>query len=189
MKTKRIEGEICVKAPCVEEEEEEEEERAPGIKSNREALQTAEKFLEYSRSKGNERHSLVLSKSTNLLQEIVLQNQKQATIHVFFGKYCEDTHQRTGRGGWGGCSPPSRGKNSIIRAKLMYRSGKETVKNILLFNILIYLFSPRNSPNLLKPATQQALKRDSLKEKRLGSSGQTLLKLCLRRTLKTLEHA
>ena len=31
----------------------------------------------------------------------------------------------------------------------MYRSGKETVKNILLFNILIYLFSPRNSPNLL----------------------------------------
>ena len=42
------------------------------------------------------------------------------------------------------------GKNNIIRAKLMYRSGKETVKNILLFNILIYLFSPRNSPNLLK---------------------------------------
>ena len=93
MKTRWIEGEICVKAPCVEEEEEEEEEeeRAPGIKSNREALQTAEKFLEYSRSKGNERHSLVLSKSTNLLQEIVLQNQKQAKIHVFFGKYCEDT--------------------------------------------------------------------------------------------------
>lgn len=52
------------------------------IKSNREALQTAEKFLEYSRSKGNERHSLVLSKSTNLLQEIVRQNQKQATIQV-----------------------------------------------------------------------------------------------------------
>lgn len=89
MKTKWIEGEICVKAPCAEEEEE--KERAPEIKSNLEALQTAEKFLEYSRSKGNERHSLVLSKSTNLLQEIVLQNQKQATIHVFFGKYCEDT--------------------------------------------------------------------------------------------------
>ena len=93
-----------------------------------------------------------------------------------------------------GCS---RGKNSIIRAKLMYRSGKETVTNILLFNILIYLFSPRNSPNLLKlppsrsskAATQQALKEDSLKETRLGSWGQTLLKLCLRRTLKTLEHA
>ena len=31
----------------------------------------------------------------------------------------------------------------------MYRSGKDTVKNILLFNILIYLFSPRNLPNLL----------------------------------------
>lgn len=89
MKTKWVEGEICVKAPCVEEEEE--EERALEIKSNREALQTAEKFLEYSRSKGNERHSLVLSKSTNLLQEIVRQNQKQATIHVFFGKCCEDT--------------------------------------------------------------------------------------------------
>ena len=41
------------------------------------------------------------------------------------------------------------GKNSIIRAKLMYRSGKDTVKNILLFNVLIYLFSPRNLPNLL----------------------------------------
>ena len=43
--------------------------------------------------------------------------------------------------GAGGCSPPCRKKNSIIRAKLMYRSGKDTVKNILLFNILIYLFS------------------------------------------------
>mgnify|MGYP002259997370 CR=1 FL=1 len=35
-----------------------------------------------------------------------------------------------GGGGSGGCSPPSRGKNSIIQAKLMYRSGKKTVKNI-----------------------------------------------------------
>ena len=58
-------------------------------------------------------------------------------------------HQRTGRRGWGGCSPPCRKKNSIIRAKLMYHSGKDTVKNILLFNILIYLFSSRISPNLL----------------------------------------
>ena len=58
-------------------------------------------------------------------------------------------HQRTGREGWGGCSPPCRKKISITRAKLMYRSGKDTVKNILLFNILIYLFSSRNSPNLL----------------------------------------
>ena len=31
----------------------------------------------------------------------------------------------------------------------MYRSGKDTVKIILLFNILIYLFSSRISPNLL----------------------------------------
>ena len=37
-------------------------------------------------------------------------------------------HQRTGRGGWGGCSPPCREKNSIIRAKLMYHSGKDTVR-------------------------------------------------------------
>ena len=40
----------------------------------------------------------------------------------------------------GGLQPPCRKKNSIIRAKLMYRSGKDTLKNILLFNILIYLF-------------------------------------------------
>ena len=52
---------------------------------------------------------------------------------------------------WGGgaAAPLSEKKNSIIRAKLMYRSGKDTVKNILLFNILIYLFSSRISPNLL----------------------------------------
>ena len=31
----------------------------------------------------------------------------------------------------------------------MYRSGKDTVKNTLLFNILIHLFSSGNSPNLL----------------------------------------
>ena len=55
-----------------------------------------------------------------------------------------------GGGGLGGLQPPlSEKKNSIIRAKLMYRSGKDTVKNILLFNILIYLFSSRISPNLL----------------------------------------
>ena len=52
-------------------------------------------------------------------------------------------HQRTGRGGWGGWGglqpPPAGRKNSVIRTKLMYPSGKDTVKNILLFNILIYL--------------------------------------------------
>ena len=45
----------------------------------------------------------------------------------------------------GRAAAPPVGKNSIIRAKLMYRSGKDTVKNILLFNILIYLFSSRIS--------------------------------------------
>ena len=59
-------------------------------------------------------------------------------------------HKRTGGGGGGGgCSPPSRKNNGIIRAKLMYRLCKDTVKNILLFNFLIYLFLSRNSPNLL----------------------------------------
>ena len=55
-------------------------------------------------------------------------------------------------GGLGGLRPlpsPRRKKNSIIQVKLMYRSGKDTVKNNLLFNILIYLFSSRNSPNLV----------------------------------------
>ena len=74
--------EIRVKAPCVEEEQE----RAPDIESTREALQTAEKLLEYARSKGNEKLLLVLSKSTDLLQEMVLQNEKKAIIHDFFGK-------------------------------------------------------------------------------------------------------
>ena len=50
----------------------------------------------------------------------------------------ENRHQRTGRGAGGAAAAAAAvGKNSIIRAKLMYRSGKETVKNILLFNILI----------------------------------------------------
>ena len=56
---------------------------------------------------------------------------------------------RGGGLGGGGAAAPRSEKNSIIRAKLMYRSGKDTVKNILLFNILIYLFSSRISPNLL----------------------------------------
>ena len=54
-----------------------------------------------------------------------------------------------GTGGLGGLQPPPSEKNSIIRAKLMYRSDKDTVKDILLFNILISLFSSRISPNLL----------------------------------------
>ena len=54
-----------------------------------------------------------------------------------------------GGGGWGSSRPPVGKKINIIRAKLMYRSGKDTLNNILLFNILIYLFSSRNSPNPL----------------------------------------
>ena len=54
-----------------------------------------------------------------------------------------------GRGAGGAAAPPVGKKKSIIWAKLVYCSGKDTVKNILLFNILIYLFSSRISPNLL----------------------------------------
>ena len=50
-------------------------------------------------------------------------------------------------GGLGGLQPPLSEKNSIIRAKLMYCSGKDTVENILLFNILIYLSSSRIPQN------------------------------------------
>ena len=56
----------------------------PEIKSDREALKMAEKLLEFSRFNGKEKLSLVLSKTTDLLQEIVIQNQKQSTIDNFF---------------------------------------------------------------------------------------------------------
>lgn len=68
--------------PCVKEEEE----RAPEIISIREALQTAQKLLSCARSKDNEELSLFVSKSTDLLQKMVIQNQKQATIHDFLGE-------------------------------------------------------------------------------------------------------
>ena len=77
-----MEREIRLKTLC----DEGEDEIAPEIKSNREALKTAEKLLEYARSKGSERLSLVLSKSTDMLQEMVLQKQKQAPIYDFFEK-------------------------------------------------------------------------------------------------------
>ena len=47
-----------------------EEEKESEIKSDREALQMAKKLLEYARFRGNEELSLVLTKSTDLLQEI-----------------------------------------------------------------------------------------------------------------------
>ena len=58
-----------------------EEEKESEIKCDREALQMAEKLLEYARFKGNEKLSLVLSKSTDLLQEIVI--SKPETIFNF----------------------------------------------------------------------------------------------------------
>ena len=57
-----------VRKRCVDDEEE----MAPEIKSDLEALQMAKKLLEYARFKGNEKLSLVLSKSTDLLQEKVI---------------------------------------------------------------------------------------------------------------------
>ena len=63
-----------------------EEEMAQEIKCDREALQMAEKLLEYARFTGNEKFSLVLSKSTVLLQEIVIRNQKQSSISDYFKK-------------------------------------------------------------------------------------------------------
>ena len=80
-----IQEEIGAKALCVDDEEEKESQ----IKSDREALQMAEKLLEYARFKGNEKLSLVLSKSTALLQEteeIVIRNQKQPSILITLKK-------------------------------------------------------------------------------------------------------
>ena len=80
-----IQEEIGVKALCVDDEEEKESQ----IKSDREAPQMAEKLLEYARFKGNEKLSLVLSKSTALVQEteeIVIRNQKQSSLFDYFKK-------------------------------------------------------------------------------------------------------
>ena len=56
----------------------------PEINSDREALKMAEKLLEYSRFNGKEKLSLVLSKTTDLLQEMVA--QKQSRIDNFLLK-------------------------------------------------------------------------------------------------------
>ena len=65
---------------CVDDKEE----KAPEMKYDQEALQLAKKLLEYARFKGNEKLLLVLSKSTDLLQEILIQNQKQSSIYDSF---------------------------------------------------------------------------------------------------------
>ena len=77
-----IQEQVGAKALCVDDGEE----KAPEIKSDREALQMAEKLLEYARYEGNEKLSLVLSKSTDLLQEIVIRNQEQSSIYDYFKK-------------------------------------------------------------------------------------------------------
>ena len=77
-----IPEEIGAKALCVDDEEE----KALEINSDREAVQMAEKLLEYARYKGNEKLSLFLSKSTDLLQEIVIRNQKQSSIYDYCKK-------------------------------------------------------------------------------------------------------
>ena len=58
-------------------------------------------------------------------------------------------HQRTGRGELGGAAVPPVGKNIVLFGQNWCTVRAKTVKNILLFNILIYLFSSRISPNLL----------------------------------------
>ena len=62
---------------------------------------------------------------------------------------CQTSTSAYGAGGAGGAAAPLSEKSGIVRAKLMYRSGKDSVKNILLVNILIYLFSSRIWPNRL----------------------------------------
>ena len=47
----------------------------PEIKSDREVLKMAEMLPEYSRFNRKEKLSMVLSKTTDLLQEMVIQNQ------------------------------------------------------------------------------------------------------------------
>ena len=86
-----IQEEVGAKALCVDEGKE----KAPEIKSDQEALQMAEKLLECARYKGNEKLSLVLSKSTELLQEIVIRNQKQSSIYDYFKKklICTNTER------------------------------------------------------------------------------------------------
>ena len=59
-------------------------EKATEIKSDQEAPKMAEKILEYARFRGNEKLSLVLSNSTDLLQEIVIRNQKQSSLYEYF---------------------------------------------------------------------------------------------------------
>ena len=76
--------------------------------------------------------------------------EAKSSFSIFVLNVMQDACISVRGGGAGGAADPmSEKKINIIRAKLMYRSGKDTLNNILLFNILTYLFSSRNSPNPL----------------------------------------
>ena len=93
------------------------------------------------------------------------------TLTCSFQKVIQAISVRGGGAG-GAAAPPVGKKSSIIRAQLVYRSGKDTVKNILLFNISIHLFSSRNSPNLLNDPCPTS--RDGLLGVRTLSSAEGL---------------
>ena len=82
--------------------------------------------------------SILLAKYSDNVTRCQIQKQMRLKWH-------NNIHRCTGRVG---CTIPCQKKSSIIRAKLMYRLGKDN-KNILLFNVLMYLFSSCNSPNLV----------------------------------------
>ena len=67
--------------------------------------------------------------------------EAKRSFSIFVLNVMQDACISVRGGGSGGAAAPPVGKKiNIIWAKLMYRSGKDTVKNILLFNILIYCF-------------------------------------------------
>ena len=110
---------------------------------------TLRKLSKQSHEARKEKNSGFTSTIFLLNTSILSLKKKRLTKFTQVINFCSEfISVRGGRAG-GGCSPPCRKEISIIRAKLMYCSGKDTVKNILLLNILIYLFSSRNSPNLL----------------------------------------
>ena len=68
-----------------------------------------------------------------------------------FDDLCESNISVRGGGGWGagGAPAPPVGKTIVLFGQSWCTVRAKTVKNILLFNFLIYLFLSRNSPNLL----------------------------------------
>ena len=74
----------CTKTSCRDDEEDTVGFGEPEIKSDWEALKMAEMLLEYSRFNGKEKLSLVLSKTTDLLQEMVIQNQNNQELIISY---------------------------------------------------------------------------------------------------------